>query len=227
MIQELLTKGIGHKEFKDTEVGRIPKEWEIWELRELIDIKSGLYFKFSEFTNSGIRCLKIDNVGFGEVTWKTITFLPENYLEKYPDLLLKEGDVVIALNRPIIDGKFKIGILKEDAPSILYQRVGKIFIKDKKVNSEFLFYLFCGDHFKSILLKSLVGTDQPYIRTPILLKLKLSFPPLPEQQKIVEILSAVDERLELIRKRKERLERVKKGLMNDLLAGKVRVTSRM
>jgi type I restriction enzyme S subunit len=29
LMQELLTKGIGYKEFKDTEIGRIPKEWEV------------------------------------------------------------------------------------------------------------------------------------------------------------------------------------------------------
>ena len=38
-----------------------------------------------------------------------------------------------------------------------------------------------------------------------------------------EILSTVDKKLELERKRKERLDRIKKGLMNDLLSGRKRV----
>jgi len=37
-MQELLTKGIGHKEFKDTEIGRIPKEWEVVRLKESKEI---------------------------------------------------------------------------------------------------------------------------------------------------------------------------------------------
>jgi restriction endonuclease S subunit len=41
-----------------------------------------------------------------------------------------------------------------------------------------------------------------------------------EQRRIAKILSAVDKELELERKRKENLERIKKGLMNDLLTGK-------
>jgi type I restriction enzyme S subunit len=53
--------------------------------------------------------------------------------------------------------------------------------------------------------------------------LKLPLPPLPEQQKIAEILSTVDKRLELLRKKKEKLARVKKGLMNELLTGRRRV----
>jgi len=40
-------------------------------------------------------------------------------------------------------------------------------------------------------------------------------PPPPEQQKIAEILSTVDKRLELLRNKKEKMERIKKGLMND------------
>jgi type I restriction enzyme S subunit len=46
---------------------------------------------------------------------------------------------------------------------------------------------------------------------------------LPEQQKIISILSAVDEKIESERQRKEQLEKLKKGLMQDLLTGKVRV----
>jgi type I restriction enzyme S subunit len=45
-------------------------------------------------------------------------------------------------------------------------------------------------------------------------------PPLPEQQTIANILGTVDKGLELLRNRKERLKRIKKGLMDDLLTGK-------
>ncbi|MCD6130723.1 MAG: restriction endonuclease subunit S, partial [Candidatus Hydrothermae bacterium] len=54
-------------------------------------------------------------------------------------------------------------------------------------------------------------------------KIKLPLPPLPEQKQIAEILMTVDKKLELLRKRKEKLERIKKGLMKDLLTGKRRV----
>lgn len=53
--------------------------------------------------------------------------------------------------------------------------------------------------------------------------LNIPLPPLPEQRRIAEILSAVDRKLELERRRKEKLSRVKKGLMNELLTGRKRV----
>jgi restriction endonuclease S subunit len=55
------------------------------------------------------------------------------------------------------------------------------------------------------------------------LKLNIPLPPLLEQRRIAEILSAADRKLALSRRRKEKLERVKKGLMNELLTGRKRV----
>jgi type I restriction enzyme S subunit len=55
--------------------------------------------------------------------------------------------------------------------------------------------------------------------------LKISLPALPEQRKIAEILSVVDEKIEVERQRKEKLEELKRGLMQVLLTGKVRVES--
>jgi len=226
LMQRLLTKGIGHKRFKfSKELGcEIPEEWEVVRLGEIVEIQSGKYFAYSEFCESGIKCFKIDNVGFGEILWKTISFLPENYSDKYSELVLGVGDIVLALNRPTIDGKLKIGRLSEaDVPSILYQRVGRFIFKSEKIYRHFMFYLLMGEYFKKELSRMLIGTDQPYIRTPVLLKIKIPLPPLSEQRKIAEILSTVDRKLELERKRKEKLERIKKGLMNDLLTGRRRV----
>jgi len=48
-------------------------------------------------------------------------------------------------------------------------------------------------------------------------------PSLPEQQKIAEVLSTVDKKLELERNEKAKLEKNKQGLMDLLLTGKIRV----
>lgn len=51
----------------------------------------------------------------------------------------------------------------------------------------------------------------------------IPLPPLPEQQRIASILSQIDEAIEKEQAYKEKLERIKKGLMEDLLTGKVRI----
>jgi len=221
LMQRLLAEGIGHKEFKDTKIGKIPIQWEVAKFEEIIGMMSGQYFKYEEFCEEGVRCLKIDNVGFGEIVWKTTTCLPENYLQKFPELVLKAGDIVLALNRPIIDNKVKVGMLqKEDEPSILYQRVGKVFLKDqKRIDKLFLLFMLTGQHFKQQLGRSLIGTDQPYARTPVLLGMKVPLPPISEQREIAKIFSFVDRKLQLERGQKTKLGRIKQDLMILLLTG--------
>jgi type I restriction enzyme S subunit len=51
----------------------------------------------------------------------------------------------------------------------------------------------------------------------------IPLPPLPEQQRIAEILSQIDKTIEKEEQYKEKLKRLKQGLMGDLLTGKVRV----
>jgi type I restriction enzyme S subunit len=51
----------------------------------------------------------------------------------------------------------------------------------------------------------------------------IPLPPLSEQEKIADILSTLDEKIEIERKRREKLERIKKSLMDLLLTGKIRV----
>jgi type I restriction enzyme S subunit len=90
------------------------------------------------------------------------------------------------------------------------------------VHSHFLtFYLiFTNDRVRQLATRAV---HQANINATNLQKFKLPLPSLPEQKKIAEILSTVDTRLELLRKKREKLERVKKGLMNDLLTGRKRV----
>ena len=57
----------------------------------------------------------------------------------------------------------------------------------------------------------------------ILKSIKISLPPLEEQKQIAKILSTTDEKLATLREKKESFEELKKGLMQKLLSGEVRV----
>jgi type I restriction enzyme S subunit len=85
-------------------------------------------------------------------------------------------------------------------------------------------YVYYAVTFRGDILKSFSGVAAvPIIKKSLFEQFKLPLPPLHEQQKIAEILSTVDKRLELLRQRRGRLENIKNGLMSDLLTGRVRV----
>jgi len=64
---------------------------------------------------------------------------------------------------------------------------------------------------------------QPLLTQTIIYSIDVQQPPLPEQRKIADILLTTDRKLEVEKNEKARLERVKQGLMDLLLTGKIRI----
>ncbi|MGN5533873.1 restriction endonuclease subunit S [Acinetobacter sp. Lyrl_1] len=199
-------------------------DWNSIAIGHFLKIKSGLGFKAEEYTTEEeIRLLQIENVGYGAVKWThNVKFVPSNYLELHRDLVLNEGDLVLALNRPVTNDQLKIAKLtKEDTPSILYQRVGKLDFLKKDFDRDFIFQIFLKD-VKSYVLNSSIGSDQPFISTTDLYKHKLSIPSKEEQTKIAAFLSAVDEKISQLTQKHQLLSQYKQGMMQKLFSQEIR-----
>ena len=101
MMQELLTKGIGHTEFKDSPVGRIPKEWDILYICDSsVDVLDGdrgnEYPKEKDFMSSGY-CLFLSakNVTKNGFKFDECSFISEEKDGKLRKGRLVKGDIVI------------------------------------------------------------------------------------------------------------------------------------
>jgi type I restriction enzyme S subunit len=159
------------------------------------------------------------------VLWDNIVYMPTNYLEKYSELVLKSGDILMALNRPILGGKLKIGVLREqDTPAILYQRVGRFDFYDESIKPYFFFYSQ-SPHFIDILKNSLQGVDQPFVNKPKLLDIPIPLPPLPEQRRIVtkleELFTRLDAGVSALKKTQAQLKRYHQSVLKAAFEGKL------
>jgi len=217
LMQELLTKGIGHKEFKETEVGRIPKGWKVKSIMEIGTLQYGIT-KTGIKVNTGVKFLRITDITDEGIKWHSVPYceLAKSELQKYE---LKDGDILFAR----IGATTGKTCFIEKSPKSVFGSYLLRMQSLKDIDTKFLYFftqsLFYWNQVNAVKGGQLKGG----LNTKLLGNIKLSIPPLSEQQRIAEILSAVDKRLELLRNRKERLERTKKGLMNDLLTGRVRV----
>ena len=92
---------------------------------EMCIVTGGYSFKSTDISNDGaIKILQIGNVYLDNVSWETTNYLPEGFDEKYSKFMLNEGDIVIALTRPIIQslGNVKACIVDpNDLPCLLNQ----------------------------------------------------------------------------------------------------------
>ncbi|MDU2117287.1 MAG: restriction endonuclease subunit S [Veillonella sp.] len=157
---------------------RFPGFTDAWEQRkfgELFILKSGVAFKLSEYTKTGIPIINGESIKAGKISLEKINYLPNEYQYKYQECLLFPGDIVLGLNRPIIDGTLKISRIPADIKkSLLYQRAGKIIFK---VNMDENFtYQLLSKEVLTFTKKEAVGSDQPFITTTKLNKWDLYFP---------------------------------------------------
>jgi type I restriction enzyme S subunit len=218
LMQDLLTKGVvsegeGESEkwrlrnekidkFKDSPLGRIPEEWEVVRLGEVGEIVYGERLSDSDYIEYGNTLV----YGTTGIIAKT---------EKY----LGVGETIILPRKGSINNKFYV------------EKEQKFFVIDTafylKFNSkEILNVKYIYNFIQQINLEFFnEATGVPSLNRGTLKKILIPLPPLPEQQRIATVLSQIDQTIEKEQAYKEKLERLKKGLMEDLLTGKVRVNN--
>jgi len=210
-------------EYKQTKLGLIPEDWELVKSGVVIEYVGGGAFKSKDSTNKGIRWLKIANVGIGEIRWADQSFLPDSFKEDYSSFLLEEGDIVMALTRPIINGRLKIAKLSlDDTPALLNQRLAKICVKGT-TSEIFIYQVMQMPYFVHLMNVNMAGTDPPNIGTGELKSFQIPLPPLPEQVRIADCLSQWDRGIALLERLIAQKEEQKKGLMQQLLTGRQRL----
>ncbi len=220
LMQRLLTRGIGHERFKESEVGKVPEEWEVVRLGDALELcQYGLSVKMDETGKYPI--IKMDDFVNGVVVPDKVKYIDLDD-KTFKNFKLEKGDILFnRTNSYELVGRTGIFLLRGDYVFASY--LIRLRPKKETVDSQFLtFYMaFSNDRIRQQLATRAV--HQANINATNLQNYNIPLPPLPEQRRIAEILSAVDRKLEIERRRKEKLERVKKGLMNELLTGRKRV----
>jgi len=208
LMQELLMKGIGHKEFKDTEIGRIPKDWEYISAADIADYINGYPFSPKDWKMYGIPIIRIQNLNDPNAEFN---FFNGEIDDIYK---IKNGDLLFSWSASIGIYIWKRG------DAVLNQHIFKVIPKTN-INKLFLYYdlLLAIEQLKGRVHGSTMKHFQKN-------ELKTTFIPIPsikEQQKIAEILSTVDKKLEVLKQEKVKFEKIKQWFMEKLLTGRIRV----
>ena len=224
-MNELLTKGIGHTEFKDGELGRIPKSWKIVTIDSVTSsIKSGLSRRLSS-QDIGIPVINSGNIVSRGLDTKELKYwyLDDPQGANIENYLLQDGDILLNF----------INSVSQIGKSCIYKSIGRDCIYTtnlfcirvgKKISSSFLHSLMRQEKFrKEISLITKPAVNQASFTKEDLSNLIILLPTLEEQNLIMKSLDAIDENIINHHHKLETFQSIKKSLMQELLTGKVRV----
>ena len=226
LMQKLLTKGIGHTKFKkipwlfDKEI-EIPEEWQCIKLSEkcIGKAKYGANISAKAKNSKLPRYIRItdlnDDGSLRDLEWKSVLE------EDVKDYLLNDDDVLFARTGATV-GKTYIH-QKNNGKCAFAGYLVRFKPDNEHLNSKFLFYLTHSKPYWIWLLSIQTWGVQPNVNAEQYSNMPILLPTIKEQQKIASILSEVDAYIQSNQQYKEKLIKLKKGLMQKLLTGQIRV----
>ncbi len=217
LMQVLLTKGIGHTEFKDSPLGKIPKTWEVVKLDGVTKRGTGHTPDKKESSYYG-----------GDILWVSLgdsKRLDDRFISETKTQISQEGvnnssAVVHPAGTVILSRDAGIG---KSAVLEYPMAVSQHFISwtcSEKLNNWFLYYLL--QFQKPLFERIAIGSTIKTIGMGFFKKLEIQLPPKNEQKRIADALYLTDDKLDSLLNRKTEYETLKKGLMQQLLTGNIR-----
>ena len=205
LMQRLFTEGIGHTEFKETRLGKIPKEWGIKKLGEIINIYDSERIPLSQAERNERKGIYPYCGATGII----------DYIDDY----IFDGEYVLLAEDGGPFGKFE---------NSAYIMSGKFWVNNHahviqaiqgQTTSLYLLYVL---NYLS-LIPYIVGSTRQKLNQGDLKKIKIPVPNLEEQESIVKIFSNLDNKIVNKNQSMSTLKEIKKGLMQELLTGRKRV----
>jgi type I restriction enzyme S subunit len=231
LLHDLLTRGLdaqGHlrdpqahpEEFKDSPLGRIPREWEVQTCETVCqEITVGIVVKPSQYyVRLGVPALRSTNVQEGQIVLDEVVYISEDANQLQIKSQLRQGDVVTV--RTGYPGTSAVVPGWLDGANCIDLVISR---PSEKITPQYLTVWINSDFGKEQVFRRQGGLAQQHFNVGEMKELLIALPSLEEQHCITTVLDAHDARIRAEEGVLAKRRQVKQGLMDDLLTGKVRV----
>ena len=198
------------QEFKETEIGKIPVDWEVDEIGNILSLlKDGSHNPPKRVANgikfiAGASDIENNQINFNNCTYIT----KEDYDKIHPRWEVKENDILLTIVGTI--GKTAI-VKKADLPFSL-QRSIAVLRTNQKVNYRFLFYWCDSLKFKQLIYAFVNPTGQPGIYLGSISKFLIPIPTIEEQLRIADVFNNLDKKISNLQNQNRILEQTAQAI---------------
>lgn len=203
----------------------LPEGWKETTFNGLITIKHGFAFKSEFFTDKGKYAILTpgnfyENGGF-KYNLNKQKYYNGSFSKCY---LLKSGDLIIAMTEQTAGLVGSTAFVPQDNIFLHNQRIGLIdIIHPDIIDKNFVYFLYNFENYRKIIEKESSGTKVKHTSPDRLTNFHILLPPLPEQHKIVAVLSTWEKAISTTDALLANSRQQKKALMQQLLTGKRRL----
>lgn len=215
---------------------RLPGFTEAWEQRKLGElVKEGIleapldgnhgekHPTSDEYVDSGIPFLMASDIHNGEVNIYSCKHITKERAERLDKGFARNGDVLLTHKATIGETAILSNLMTEYAmltPQVTYYRIKN----EERLNREYLYSFFNSLDFQTELKTKAAQSTRPYIGITAQQNLKIILPAeIDEQRKIGLYFRNLDHLITLYQCKCDKYSNIKKGMMSDLLTGKIRL----
>jgi type I restriction enzyme S subunit len=223
VFQSVFTQGIGDTETKSVRLLSIdteaPEHWEVVSVENVSTLVTDGAHLTPEKSESGYYLLGARNVQNGYVDLDDPDYVSEKEYRSLIEKCNPQPDDILMSCRGV--GLGRVAVVPDGLECALLCSAALIKVEDS-VHSEYaekvLRHIDVQKQIKALQTQS----AQPNLFQKEIASLEFPLPPIEEQKEIARLLSGYDEQIKFEEAYKNQLERLKQGLMQDLLSGEVR-----
>jgi type I restriction enzyme, S subunit len=198
-------------EFKKTDIGKLPKKWDVDILGNHVKLIKGISYRSKDYCSKdegfifiNLKCVA-RNGGFRK---DGIKFYNGEVKEKQ---FVNTGDLLIAntdltQNREIIGSPLKIPDLEKNQKMCISLDLSKLEIISDSIDSDYLYYYLKSPHARHFMVSNSNGTTVIHLTTKNVPNMIIPLPDIDEQKSIAKILSDLDSKIENNEKNRVLLE---------------------